>query len=99
MSGRSRWSPTTPSAGSSSDGCAKFRGGGMADTFESRTITVRIARPRRNVYDFTAVPENFPRWASGLGRSLKSDGEWIADTPAGRVRVRFTASNDFGVLD
>jgi uncharacterized protein YndB with AHSA1/START domain len=58
----------------------------MADTFESRTITVRIARPRRDVYDFTAVPENFPRWASGLGRSLKSvDGEWISD--------------NFGVLD
>ena len=72
----------------------------MADTFESRTITVRIARPRRDVYDFTAVPENFPRWASGLGKSLKSvDGEWIADAPEGPVKVRFTAPNDFGVLD
>ena len=65
----------------------------MADTFESRTITVRIARPRPEVYDFTSAPENFPRWASGLARSLKNvDGEWIADTPEGPVKVRFTGS-------
>ena len=72
----------------------------MADTFESRTLTVRIARPRRDVYDFLAAPENFPRWASGLGRSLKkADGEWIADSPEGPVRVRFTERNEFGILD
>ena len=58
----------------------------MAEPFESRTITVRIARPQHEVYDFASVPENFPRWASGLARSLKKvNGEWIADTPEGRV--------------
>lgn len=72
----------------------------MADTFESRTITVRIARARQEVYDFASVPENFPRWASGLARSLKKvNGEWIAQAPEGPVRVRFTERNDFGVLD
>ena len=72
----------------------------MADTLVSRTMSVRIARAHREVYDFASVPENFPRWASGLGKSLKSvDGEWIADTPEGPVKVRFTAPNDFGVLD
>ena len=51
----------------------------MADTFESRTITVRIARPRPDVYDFASVPENFPCWASGLARSPKMvDSEVIA---------------------
>jgi hypothetical protein len=72
----------------------------MATTLESRTITVRIARPQHEVYDFASVPENFPRWASGLARSLKNvAGEWIADTPEGPVKVRFTERNAFGVLD
>jgi len=72
----------------------------MASTFESRTITVRIARPQPDVYDFASAPENFPRWASGLARSLKKvEGEWIADTSEGPVKVRFTERNDFGILD
>ena len=72
----------------------------MASTFESRTVTVRIARPQPDVYDFTSAPENFPRWASGLARSLKKvEGEWIADTSEGPVKVRFTERNDFGILD
>lgn len=72
----------------------------MADTFEARTITVRIARAQQQVYDFASVPENFPRWASGLARSLKKvNGEWIAEAPEGPVKVRFTERNDFGILD
>lgn len=72
----------------------------MADTFESRTVTVRIARPWPDVYAFAAAPENLPRWASGLARSLKHvDGEWLVDTPAGPARLRFAARNDFGILD
>ena len=72
----------------------------MTNTFESRTITVRIARPQHEVYDFASVPENFPRWASGLAKSLKKvHGEWIAEVPEGQVKVRFTERNDFGILD
>jgi hypothetical protein len=90
----------TPSADFSSGGCAKSSGGIMTDTLVSRTISVRIARPQHEVYAFASMPENFPRWASGLARSLKkANGEWIADTPAGPVKIRFTARNDFGILD
>lgn len=72
----------------------------MTKTFESRTITVRIGRARHEVYDFTSVPENFPRWASGLAKSLKKvNDEWIAEAPEGQVKIRFTERNDFGVLD
>jgi hypothetical protein len=47
-----------------------------------------------------AAPENLPTWASGLGRALKNtDGEWIAETPQGPMKVRFTERNGFGVLD
>ena len=68
--------------------------------FESRTLSVRINRDACEVYDFASVPENFPKWASGLGKSLTNvHGEWIARTPQGPVKVRFTKRNDFGVLD
>jgi hypothetical protein len=47
-----------------------------------------------------SAPENLAKWASGLGRSLTNrDGEWIAETPQGPVKVRFTERNSFGVLD
>jgi hypothetical protein len=72
----------------------------MATTFESRTISIRINRPADVVYDFTSVPQNFLTWASGLGKSLtKTDGGWIAETPQGQMKVRFTERNRFGVLD
>jgi hypothetical protein len=72
----------------------------MASTFESRTITVRIARAQHEVYAFASVPENFPRWGSGLARSLKKvNGEWVAEAPEGPVKVRFTERNEFGILD
>lgn len=70
----------------------------MAD--QAHNINVSIDRPVGEVYDFASRPENFPRWATGLATSLEPDGEsWVADTPEGRIRVRFTAPNEHGVLD
>jgi hypothetical protein len=72
----------------------------MAATHLSRNLSVSINRDVKDVYNFACVPENFPRWASGLGKSLKKvNGEWIAETPEGPVKVRFTERNEFGVLD
>jgi hypothetical protein len=72
----------------------------MEATFKSRTISICINRPANVVYDFASVPENFLKWASGLGKSLtKKNGEWIAETPQGPLKVRFTERNRFGVLD
>ena len=69
-------------------------------TYESRTISVAINRPWREVYDFACIPENFPQWASGLANSLRRDGEvWVAEAPEGLVEVRFSPRNDYGVLD
>ena len=65
-----------------------------------RKLSVEIARPAAEAYEFLAQPENFPKWASGLSRSLRHvDGEWIAETPEGPARVRFSEHNAFGVLD
>ena len=66
-----------------------------------RHISVSISRPFQEVYAFLARPENFPRWASGLGRSFQQldATEWLAETPDGAMKVRFSAANAFGVLD
>ena len=72
----------------------------MVSTNPSRNLSVSINRNAKDVYDFVRIPENFPRRASGLGKSLnKVKGEWIAETPEGPVKVRFTERNEFGILD
>ena len=66
----------------------------------SRHLSVSIKRSANEVYDFVSVPENFPLWASGLGNLLKkANGEWIAESQQGPVRIRFSERNEFGVLN
>ena len=66
-----------------------------------RHISVAIARPFAEVYAFLAEPENFPKWASGLGSGLKHLGgaDWLVETQEGPIKMRFSARNDYGVLD
>ena len=72
----------------------------MTTRHDSRTISVWIDRAPAEVYAFAADPANMPRWASGVGEGFRQlDGEWVADTPAGQVVIRFCPRNDFGVLD
>lgn len=62
----------------------------------SQTIDVPIAA----AYNFAHKPENFPKWAAGLSKSLhQTDKGWVADTPQGEATVRFTEPNAHGVLD
>ena len=50
--------------------------------YKSRIITVSIDRDWREVYDFASIPENFQRWAAGLGRRFERSGEeWTAEDP------------------
>ena len=67
---------------------------------ELKMVSVVIERPADEAYAFLSAPENFPRWASGLGASLRRvDDEWVAQTAEGEVRVRFSEPNARGVLD
>ena len=69
-------------------------------TYESRHISVLINRPADQVYEFASNPENLPKWAAGLSGSIKNvDGDWIAESPMGSVKVKFADKNKFGVLD
>ena len=65
-----------------------------------RTLSVSINRSATEAYEFLSVPENFPKWASGLGGSLRPAGaDWIAETAEGPATVCFSERNAFGVLD
>lgn len=67
----------------------------------ARILSVSIERDWREVYGFVSIPQNFPRWAAGLGKRFEQRGnEWIAEDPSGQpIRIRFSESNDYGVLD
>ena len=72
----------------------------MSTVLEVRHVSVSIQRSPQEVYAFTSNVENLPRWASGLGGSIRNvGGEWIADGPMGPVKVRIAAPNELGVLD
>lgn len=72
----------------------------MATMLSSKTLSVSIACPPGKVYEFISNPENLPKWAKGLGTSVRKYGDdWIVDTPQGPVKVRFADKNNFGVLD
>ena len=69
-------------------------------TFPCRQISASISAPSDKVYQFVADPANLPQWAAGLSGSIQKIGaDWVADSPLGRVTVRFAEKNPFGVLD
>ena len=69
-------------------------------TFKSQHISASINRSPDQVYEFTSNPENLPKWAAGLGGSIKNvNGDWIAESPMGRLKVKFADKNKFGILD
>jgi len=69
-------------------------------TSDSRHISERIERSVNEVYKFASDPTNLPAWAPGLGRSVELvDGQWIAESPMGRVAFAFVPGNEYGVLD
>jgi len=66
----------------------------------SRTISVSIDRPPKQVYAYVRTVENLPRWASGLGSAVrKRPRGWILETASGPLGFAFVADNDLGVLD
>lgn len=69
-------------------------------TLESRTLTVSIARDADAVYQFISNPANLPKWATAFCKSIRQvGGEWLMETNAGPMKVRFVPPNDFRVAD
>jgi hypothetical protein len=63
-------------------------------------MSVSIEASPQSVYDFASDPANLPRWASGLGGSIRfQDGTWVIESPDGAMIFEFVEKNGFGVLD
>jgi hypothetical protein len=69
-------------------------------TREGQHIAVSIERSPADVYGFASNPANLPLWAKGLSGAIANvAGEWLADSPLGKVKIRFAPPNALGVLD
>ncbi|MGC5165287.1 SRPBCC family protein [Luteimicrobium sp. DT211] len=67
---------------------------------ESRYVGALVGRPADEVYAYASDPAHLPEWAAGLAAGVEhEDGRWFADSPMGRVELRFAPPNDLGVLD
>jgi hypothetical protein len=65
-----------------------------------RHISITIHAAPERVYEYASDPRNLPAWAAGLATGIENvDGQWRADSPLGRISIRFTPRNDLGVLD
>ena len=69
--------------------------------YPTRQISVSIRRSPADVYAFAGNPENLPQWAEGLSRTKleRSGDQWIADSPMGKIKVKFAPANQLGVMD
>jgi hypothetical protein len=68
---------------------------------DSIHISTTIDRPAGDVYDYASNPVNLSSWAAGLAQEDVQliDGQWVVQSPMGRVVVAFAPPNEFGVLD
>ncbi|TGL47482.1 SRPBCC family protein [Leptospira wolffii] len=73
----------------------------MKRTLKAKHIGVTISAAFSSAYKYLSDPGNFPEWASGLCKSITrlSGNEWMVDSPMGKVKVKFTESNPFGIID
>ncbi len=68
---------------------------------ESIHVSTTIDRSAADVYDYVADPTNLSNWAAGLAHQPVEhvDGQWVVDSPLGRVTVAFVDRNELGVVD
>lgn len=75
---------------------------GVYRLLKARTLTVQIARPPEDVYNFLVNPANLAGWTlvrNGRPEPSAGPNSWAYDGPRGTVLVHFTAPNPFFVLD
>lgn len=70
-------------------------------TYVARHVSVSVNRPVADVYNFVSNPQHLPEWASGLstGTVKKEGDQWLMESPMGKVKVKFTGRNEFGIID
>lgn len=69
-------------------------------TLKIKNINTAINCPSDVAYKYIVNPQNLPQWARGLSGSIKEiNGEWIAESPMGKVKIKFADKNQYGVAD
>lgn len=68
---------------------------------ESRVVVVSINRPFQEVYDYLADPANLSQWGTNFGTEMRhvSGTTYEVDLPAGKLMMRFSERNRFGIID
>lgn len=69
---------------------------------KSRVMTVPFNRSYEEVYGFLSKPENFVLWGGAVPDTRMdhlSGTDYLVDLPRGRLVMRFSPRNDYGVLD
>ncbi|MBI3479982.1 MAG: SRPBCC family protein [Nitrosomonadales bacterium] len=67
---------------------------------KTQTISAFIAAAPTKIYEFASNPANLPLWVPSFCKSVELvDGEWVVQSPVGRVVFAFVHPNDLGVLD
>ena len=68
-------------------------------TYPVKNISVSINKPARDVYQFAANPENFPKWVQFVKSIARNNESWIAETDLGTIKMKFAPQNEFGIID
>jgi len=66
----------------------------------SHTRSIAIAASPSVVFDLVTDPAALPRWAPGLARAVRVDGDdWILENDQGETRVTVRTSREHGTVD
>lgn len=70
-------------------------------TYPTQHISVSVNRAFEDVYRFISNPQNITKWAEGLASStlVQSGDSWIAESPMGKVSIKFSSDNSDGIVD
>jgi hypothetical protein len=67
---------------------------------ETRTVTVVLAAPKHEVFDYLSRIENLPKWATEFARELKyEDGKAKVVNGRGEFYFAIDADSETGVID
>jgi uncharacterized protein YndB with AHSA1/START domain len=66
----------------------------------ARTRSISIAATPRAVFDLVTDPTALPRWAPGVARAVRVEGDdWILENDQGETRITVRTSRDHGTVD
>lgn len=66
----------------------------------SATRSITIATSPGKTFAFVSEPANLPLWSRSFCLSIRQEqGQWIAETPQGPIKVRIATHRQLGIAD